>query len=102
MDIHITAPTHEKQEGLALYYTEDLKKRFGQYKFVQSVELKVVTEKEEAKVSISMLPSNGAVMFATGQNKIESSAYQDALHKIRRQIEKYKEIHYRKRDARRS
>ncbi|MBT8234455.1 MAG: hypothetical protein HKO66_02120 [Saprospiraceae bacterium] len=96
MDIKVNAKAHENQDGLKEYYSLELNKRFAKYVFIKEVILKIKDIKKDGiEVSLELEVENSNKMFAKSVEETEPKAYKSVVSKINRQIEKYKEVHYK-------
>jgi len=96
MDVRIEAVGHKNQRQLISYYTELLTKKYGNYPFVKTIEVKVDTKDKLSEVTLLMQLEKGGKIFSSDSNENENRSLQGAIKKINTQIEKYKEKHYRK------
>ena len=96
MDIKIEAPGHKQQEGLKEFYLERLTKKFGDYKFIHAIDVKVKLDSEKkVQVSLQLKPEKGKMLYVTDHSTKENIALNNAIRKMNVLIEKYKEKHYR-------
>lgn len=95
MDIKIEAPGHSNQESLKTFYTDKLNKKYADYPFVKSIDVKVKKQpKGEYEVSLQLKPEKGNLKFAVQTADNEHTALNGAIKKMNIQIEKYKQKHY--------
>lgn len=95
MDIKINAKNHPNQEKLAEFYNQKLQSKFGVYPFIITMKVDVNMDKERYKVALTAIPQKGNTMYANYTDQSEHTAFTEALEKIKRQVEKYKELHYK-------
>lgn len=95
MDIKIEAPGHKQQEGLKEFYLKRLTKKYGGYKFIHAIDVKVKLDSEdEIQVSLQLKPEKGKMLYVTDNSPKENIALNNAIRKMNVLIEKYKEKHY--------
>lgn len=94
MDIKINAKDHPNQIKLSEFYTQKLNNKFSSYPFITTMKVDVNKEKEQYKISLTAIPTNGNMMYANCFDRSEHIAFTKAMQKIKRQMEKYKESHY--------
>lgn len=96
MDIKIEAPQHDNQEKLINYYKNKLENKFGHYKFVHSIDVKIkMISQGIYYVSIQLKPERqGNTIFASGKGSTENKALTNSIRKMHLQIQKYKQKHY--------
>lgn len=95
MDIKIEAPGHPNQTALISYYRDRLQKKYKQYAFIKSIDVKVrQNSQEKAEVALSMKPEKGTMLFAKSADQNENRALEDVIKKMNGQIERYKHQHY--------
>jgi len=96
MDIKIEAPAHKNQASLVEYYKERLEKKFGKYKFIHAIDVKVKKiDENEYHVSLLSKPEKDRrSIFVSGKASKENLALNNAIKKMNVQIEKYKQKHY--------
>jgi len=95
MDIKIEAPKHPNQRQLIDFYNKKLVAKYGNYDFIKSIDVKVLTQKDGAKsISLQLKPEKGNMLFVTHTDINENSALNKAISKMNTRIEKYKEQHY--------
>ncbi len=96
MDIRINAKGHGNQEKMDDFYKKRISDKLKKYIFVKVVDVDVVQNSDrECQVGISVLQERGNKIYASSSDAIEHIAFVDALKKIKRQLERYKEIHYK-------
>ncbi len=96
MDIKINAKGHPNQERLFEYYKKRLTEKFKKFRFLVTVETEIGREqKGDAKVALKVFPEKGNPIYVKSSNVSEHVAFQDAIRKAERQLERYKEIHYK-------
>ena len=94
MDINIEAPNHPHQDKLKQYYTDKLSDKYGSKKYITSIDVKVVTEKDDNfKVSIQTKPEGGTMLYADHIDPNEQVALKEVIRKLNHQIDKYKSHH---------
>ncbi len=98
MDIKLEAPKHQNQELLKGYYDSLLNKKYGKYPFINTIDIAVKAVENKYKVSLLIKPEKGKSLYAEGINQVENRAAYEAILKMNRLIEKYKERHYHKKD----
>lgn len=95
MDIKIEAPGHKRQELLKDHYVKKLQKKYGNYDFVKSIDVKVKSiDSAEISVSLQLKPEKGKMLYVSGEAEKENIALNKAIYKMNLQIEKYKNKHY--------
>ncbi len=96
MDININAKNHLHQTQLNDYYLNHLSQKFERYKFIKTLEIKIVkNQSDQYVISLTASPTNGQVLFAEADEALESIALKSAIKKLSTQLEKYKEVHYK-------
>jgi ribosome-associated translation inhibitor RaiA len=91
MDINIEAPNHPSQEKMKLYYTDKLTQKYGNKAYITSLDVKVVSEKDDKfKVSIQTKPEGGTMLYADHIDSNEEVALKEVIRKLNVQIDKYK------------
>ena len=91
MDINIEAPNHPHQEKLKEYYTDKLTQKYGSADYITSIDVKVVSEKDDkVKVSIQTKPEGGTMLYADHIDPNEEVALKEVIRKLNSQIDKYK------------
>lgn len=95
MDIKINAKDHPNQEKLSEFYTNKLQKKFGNYPFISTMKVDIKADKNQCRVGLTVIPHNGNMMYADNTDHSEHTAFTEAMNKIKRQIEKYKQVHYK-------
>lgn len=94
MDIKLEAPGHKHQDELRTYCSDLLLKKFGQYPFLKSVEIKFITLENHTKVSIMFKPERGVMNYVSHEDSNDHKAFNGAVSKMRLMVEKYKDKHY--------
>jgi len=95
MDIKIEAPGHKSQELVKKHYSKRLMRKYGEYDFIKSIDVKIVSEKgASTRVSLQLKPEKGTMLFVNASSYRENIALNSAIRKMNVRIEKYKEKHY--------
>jgi len=95
MDIKIEAPGHKSQELLKEHYTHKLTKKYGQYAFIKSIDVKIKTiQANKMAVSLQLKPEKAKMLYVNGIADSENIALNNAIRKMNVKLEKYKEKHY--------
>lgn len=95
MDIKIEAPNHKSQELVKDHYSRKLTKKYGQYDFIKSIDVKIKSTKGDlSSVSLQLKPEKGKMIYASAIAERENNALNNVIRKMNVQIEKYKEKHY--------
>lgn len=95
MDIKIEAPGHKSQGLLKEHYERRLTKKYGNYNFIKSIDVKITSKEEEmTTVSLQLKPEKGTLLYVSGRSERENIALNSAIRKMNVLIEKYKEKHY--------
>lgn len=96
MDIKIEAPRHENQKQLISFYKERLEKKFGDYAFIHSIDVKIkMISHGIYYVSLQLKPERqGNTLFTCGKGKTENIALNNTMRKMHLQIQKFKQKHY--------
>lgn len=97
MDINITAIQHPSTESITAYATEELQKNFEKLELLTTT-LLIIKQDEKSKVfhvSLEARPKGGDPIFAQGEHLHDQTAIKEAVKKLRKQIQRYKETHYR-------
>ena len=97
MDINITAIQHPDTDTITTYATQELQKNFEKLELLTTT-LLIIKRDEKSKVfhvSLEARPKGGDPIFAQGEHLNDQTAVREAIKKLRKQIQKYKETHYR-------
>lgn len=97
MKIFVIAKGHPNQERLQEFYRETLEEKYGNLNFINAVSVTVKQDTFDSRshVSVRIDPSHGHSLYADSTDQSEHSAFKKALKKVRHQLEKYKETHYK-------
>jgi len=100
MKIIINAASHNNQESMREFYTQQLQKKFSKYQFINSLEVWVKKlDDKEYEVSMLANPKKGAKLFAEGESHNEQLAFTKVLKKMRSQLNKFKTAHFKSQNA---
>ncbi|MBT8190397.1 MAG: HPF/RaiA family ribosome-associated protein [Saprospiraceae bacterium] len=96
MDIHFnTVHILIKEDELATY-EEKLQKKYGIYDFAKKIDVKInQIHPGTIEVSLNLQVEKGAPMHAADTDNVISRAFNNAVKKLNKQLEKYKDTHYR-------
>jgi len=96
MDIKINVKGYEQKEAIIDKKTDQLSNKFGTYNFITTVVGNLTQAENKHTISLEMHLKKGNPIFAEAKSDISSlRAFNAAIQKIEKQIEKYKEVHYK-------
>lgn len=96
MDVKINVKGYEQKEAIIDKKTNQLSNKFGIYNFITTVVGNLTQVENNHTISLEMHLKKGNPIFAEAKSDVSSlRAFNAAVEKIEKQIEKYKEIHYK-------
>lgn len=96
MDIHFNTVHILMTEDELATYEEKLQKKYGVYDFAKRLEVKInQIHPGSIEVSLNLQVEKGAPIHAADTDNIINRALNNAVKKLNKQLEKYKDTHYR-------
>ena len=96
MDIKVDRTPSEANTYNEQYAIEQLQKYFDHYPFIASAKIFFRGDKHPTKKVKIQMRLKGKDIFAEGEGQYHDSALDEAIIKIKTQVEKYKSKHYKK------
>ena len=94
MDIKVERESHDGNNYLENYASDELQKYFDKYPFIESVKVFFRGDKHPSKKVKVQMRLKGKDIYSEGKGKIHRDALDKAIDRIKTQIEKYKSKRY--------
>ncbi len=97
MDLVIRALNFKSIEALEAFASEQFQKRFGRYSFISAGSLYLTKDASELlayNVKLQLSLKKGGDVFAEASADRYEKALLKSMHKINRQLDRYKQAHY--------
>jgi len=96
MDINIRISNYDYSNYLRVKVEETLLDKYGNYPFITSMFLQLSKNENNHKVTLRLHLKNSSPIFAEASfEKKLNIALKNAITKVNRQLEKYKQLHYK-------